>query len=81
MPAVGLTKTVRNFRVLHSKLIGNPGQGASAWEPWIDEGLFVPIEVRKTLAPQWATAKVELDLVTVGDHVWNWKLRRGCCSC
>ncbi len=62
------TDIVKMWPVWHSV---HTGQGK--YDAFFDDGRLLPVEVRDSLAPQTAVAKVELNLPKLRVDAWDWK--------
>ena len=62
------TGTAIGYRVWHCRLTGD-----GSWSDWRDDDMIFVREFGDAIAPGWSQAAVELNLPSVGDHVWDWR--------
>jgi len=63
-----MTDIVKPWPVWHSA-----HAGAGKYDAFVDDARLLPVEVRDSLAPQTAVAKVELNLPALRVDAWDWK--------
>ncbi|HUT58046.1 MAG TPA: hypothetical protein VNA25_09385, partial [Phycisphaerae bacterium] len=63
-----MTDIVKPWPVWHSV-----HAGAGKYDAFVDDARLLPVEVRDSLAPETAVAKVELNLPALRVDAWDWK--------